>query len=78
MTSDDFCNFLTPHSPLISCFISTALLIKSDLVEPPLPPYHLTSYMNGPISLILFFAFCSATFVLFCFGNIESLGSCKL
>ena len=37
MTSDDFCHFLTPPPPLIRCFISTALLIKSDLTEPPYP-----------------------------------------
>ena len=35
MTADDFCPFLTP---LIRCFISAPLLIRSDLPEPPLPP----------------------------------------
>ena len=48
MTSDDFCPFSTPPPHLIRCFISAPLLIKSDLAEPPLPPYHLTSYMDGP------------------------------
>ena len=37
MTSDDFCRVLTPPPPLIRCFISTALLIKLDLAEPPSP-----------------------------------------
>ena len=49
MTSDDFCPFLTPPPPLIRCFISAPLLIKSDLAEPPSPTYHLTSYMDGPL-----------------------------
>ena len=35
MTSDNFCYFLTP---LIRCFISAPLLMKSDLAEPPPPP----------------------------------------
>ena len=37
MTSDDFCPFLTPL-PLIRCFISVPLLIKSDLAEYSFPP----------------------------------------
>ena len=48
MTSDDFCHFWTPP-PLIRCFTSDPLLVKSDLAEPPLPPYNLTSYMDDPL-----------------------------
>ena len=48
MTSDDFAIFWPP-SPLIRCFISDPLVIKSDLAEPLLPPYHLTSYMDEPL-----------------------------
>ena len=47
MTSEDFCHFLTPF-PLIRGFFSASLLIKSDLAESPLLPYHLISYMDSP------------------------------
>ena len=43
-----FVFFWTPP-PLIRCFISNPLLMKSDLAEPLLPPYHLTSYMDEPL-----------------------------
>ena len=53
MTSDDFWHFLTPPPPLIRCFISDPLLIKSDLAEPTLRPYHLASYMHGPLPMLV-------------------------
>ena len=53
-----FAVFWPPPSPLIRCFISTALLIKSDLAEPPLPPNHLTSYMDGPQPRIMIYKYC--------------------
>ena len=51
MISDDFQSFLTPPPPLIRCFISDPLDIKSDLAEPPLPPCHLISYMDDPLHI---------------------------
>ena len=46
LTSDDFCPFLTPLSPSSDFLLVPLYLIRFD--QTPHPPYHLTSYMDGP------------------------------
>ena len=46
--SDGFWPFFDLTPPLIRCFISASLLMKSDLAGPP-SLHHLTLYMDGPL-----------------------------